>query len=302
MKAGVVGVARFARAGRIIGMLALAGLCAFGSLRAQGMFNGGNPPAIGTPSNNMPPQLAGVDFLPPFGAKLPLDAQFRDDTGRDVRLGDYFGSKPVILTFGYYQCPMLCTEVQRGIASVLKVVKFQPGRDFQVVFISFNPNETPEMAAGKKKAALDYYHKPGTDDGWHFLVGDDANVRKVAQAAGFKYVYDPKTGLYSHATGILVLTPEGKISRVFYGIEYPPRYVELGLVESSEGKIGSVGDHLLLFCCEYDPSTGRYSATILDVIRILGILLVLGLGIFMGIHWRRDAHAHAHAGIPSGAR
>jgi len=292
---------RLRRVTQMLGTLTLAGLCAFCTLRAQGMFNGGTAPAIGTPSDAVPLQLAGVDFVPPFGATLPLDTEFRDDQGRDVHLGDYFGSKPVILTFGYYQCPMLCTQVQRGIASVLKVVKFRPDRDFEVVFISFNPNETPAMAAAKKKAAIDYYHRPGTDDGWHFLVGDDANVRRAARAAGFKYVFDPKTGLYAHATGILVLTPNGKISRVFYGIEYPPRDVELGLVESSQGKIGSAVDHLLLFCCEYDPSTGRYSATILDVIRLLGILLVLALGIFMGTHWWRDAHAPT-GGIPSGAR
>jgi len=295
---GILG-ARFGRIAKIAGMVALASLCAFGSLRAQGMFNGGAAPPTSPPSSAVPLQLASVDFAPPFGATMPLDTQFRDDQGRDVRLGDYFGSKPVILTFGYYQCPMLCTQVQRGIASVLKVVKFKPDKDFEVVLISFNPKETPEMAAAKKKAALDYYHRPGTDDGWHFLVGDDANVRRAAQAAGFKYVYDPRTGLYAHATGILVLTPDGKISRVFYGIEYPPRDVELGLLESSEGKIGSVVDHLLLFCCEYDPSTGRYSATILDVIRLFGILLVIGLAIFMGIHWRRDVHAAR--GISQGA-
>jgi protein SCO1/2 len=291
MNAQGIRSAQFGRIAKITGTLALASLCAFGSLRAQGMFNGGAAPPTSPPSSAVPLQLAGVDFAPPFGATMPLDTRFRDDQGRDVRLGDYFGSKPVILTFGYYQCPMLCTQVQRGIASVLKVVKFKPDKDFEVVFISFNPKETPEMAAAKKKAALDYYHRPGTDNGWHFLVGDDANVRRAAQAAGFKYVYDPKTGLYAHATGILVLTPDGKISRVFYGIEYPPRDVELGLLESSEGKIGSLVDHLLLFCCEYDPSTGRYSATILDVIRLFGILLVIGLAIFMGIHWRRDAHA-----------
>ena len=300
MKVGVAGLSRVGRVAEIVGMLALAGLSAFGSLHAQGMFNGGTAPPIAPPSTDMPPQLAGVDFRPPFGATLPLDTEFRDDQGRDVRLSDYFGSKPVILTFGYYQCPMLCTQVQRGIASVMKVVKFTPGKDFEIVFISFNPKETPAMAAAKKKAALDYYHHPGTDDGWHFLVGDDANVRRVAQAAGFSYVYDPKTGLYAHATGILVLTPEGKISRVFYGIEYPPRDVELGLVESSEGKIGSAVDHLLLFCCEYDPSTGRYSATIIDVIRLLGILVVLALGFFIGIHLRRDARAAG--AIPTGAR
>ncbi|MGB6430413.1 MAG: SCO family protein [Candidatus Acidiferrales bacterium] len=300
MKVSAAGAGQFERAVQIMGMLMLAGLCASGSLHAQGMFNGGTPPIIAPPSNTVPLQLAGVDFVPPFGATLPLDTQFRDDQGRDVRLGDYFGSKPVILTFGYYQCPMLCTQVQRGIASVLKVVKLVPGKDFQVVFISFNPKETPAMAAAKKQAAIDYYHRPGTDDGWHFLVGDDANVRRAAQAAGFKYVYDPKTGLYAHATGILVLTPDGKISRVFYGIEYPPRDLELGLVESSHGKFGTIGDHLLLFCCEYDPSTGRYSATILDVIRLFGILLVLALGIFMGIHWWHDAHAAS--GVPSGAR
>jgi len=274
-------------------MLVLFAACgAVSSFAQSGMFGaGGAQPPTAPPSNAVPAILSQVDFRPPFGATLPLSAQFRDDTGKAVKLGDYFGERPVILAFGYYQCPMLCTEVQRGIASVLKVVKFRPGKDFNVVFVSFNPKETPEMAAGKKKQALDYYHRPGTESGWHFLVGDDADVRNVAQAAGFRYQYDPKTGLYAHATGILVLTPEGKISRCFYGIEYPPRYVELGLVESSEGRIGSATDHLLLYCCEYDPSTGRYSATIIDVIRLFGVLVLLVLGSYALVHFWRDARA-----------
>ncbi|MGO9640812.1 MAG: SCO family protein [Candidatus Acidiferrales bacterium] len=281
------------RAMRWIGMCVLVASCgAICAFAQDGMFGGGQPPTA-PPSNSVPSILSHVDFRPPFGATLPLDAEFRDDTGQAVKLGDYFGSKPVLLAFGYYQCPMLCTEVERGIASVLKVVKFRPGKDFSVVFISFNPKETPEMAAEKKKTTTDYYHHPGTESGWHFLVGDDANVRRVAQAAGFSYTYDPKTGLYAHATGILVLTPEGKISRCFYGIEYPPRDVELGLVESSEGKIGSPMDHFLLFCCEYDPSTGRYSATILNVIRLFGILVLLALGMYAIVHFWRDAHAGA---------
>ncbi|HXR09842.1 MAG TPA: SCO family protein [Candidatus Acidoferrales bacterium] len=278
-----------------LGTCVLLWACGAASLHAQNsMFGaGGEQPPTAPPSNKVPAILSGVDFTPPFGAKLPGDAQFRDDLGQSVKLGDYFGSKPVILAFGYYQCPMLCTEVQRGIASVLKVVKFRPGKDFSVVFISFNPKETPAMASEKKKEATDFYHHPGTESGWHFLVGDDANVRRVAQAAGFRYTYDPKTGLYAHATGILVLTPEGKISRVFYGIEYSPRDVDLGLVDSSEGRIGSPVDHFLLFCCEYDPTTGRYSATILDVIRLFGILVLLALGVYTIGHFWRDAHAAA---------
>jgi protein SCO1/2 len=276
-------------------MCALLMVCGAATLSAQSsMFGaGGEQLPTAPPSNVVPPVLAGVDFTPPFGATLPLDAQFRDDQGQSVKLGDYFGAKPVLLAFGYYQCPMLCTEVQRGIASVLKVVKLRPGTDFSVVFISFNPKETPEMAAEKKKEAMDFYHHPGTESGWHFLVGEDADVRRVAQAAGFRYTYDPKTGLYAHATGILVLTPEGKISRVFYGLEYSPRDVQLGLVDSSEGRIGSAVDHLLLFCCEYDPTTGRYSATILNVIRLFGILLLLALGVYTISHFWRDAHAPA---------
>jgi protein SCO1/2 len=232
-----------------------------------------------------------VDFQPQINAQIPLELSFRDETGSTVHLRDLLGAKPAILALVYYQCPMLCTQVEQGVASTLKAVKFDAGKEFNVIFVSFNPREAPELGATKKQFVVDYYHRDGTAHGFHFLVGDEPDVKSLAGAAGFTYAYDPQTGLYAHASGILVLTPEGKISRYFYGVEYPPRDIRLALVEASERRVGTPIDHLLLFCWQYDPSTGRYSASILGAVRLAGILTVLGILLYAMFHFRRDMRA-----------
>jgi protein SCO1/2 len=262
-------------------------LCAVAAC-AQGL-NGAPAPLQSSPG--LPPILQKVDFQPQINAQIPLGLLFRDETGRSVNLRQLLRSKPAILALVYYQCPMLCTQVEQGVASMLKAVKFDAGKQFNVIFVSFNPRETPELAAAKKKFVADYYHRDGTADGFHFLVGDEPAVQSLAGAAGFKYAYDPQTGLYAHASGILVLTPEGKISRYFYGVEYAPRDIRLALVEASERRVGTPIDRLLLFCWQYDPSTARYSASILGAVRLAGILTVLGIFLYAIFHIRRNARA-----------
>jgi len=256
--------------------------------RAQ-MFGSGGAQPPGRAATGLPPALQQVDFRPQLDAAVPLGLVFRDESGRAVKLGDYFQpGKPVLLAMVYYECPMLCTQVEQGVSSALKVVTLNPGRDFQVVFVSFNPKEKPELAAQKKDFAVNYYHREGTAEGFHFLTGDEPSIKALAESVGFHYALDPDTGLYAHASGILLITPQGRISRYFYGIEYPPRDLRLGLVEASAGEIGTPIDHLLLFCYQYDPRTGRYSASILGAVRAGGILTLLGLGIFVIVHLRRD--------------
>ncbi len=240
--------------------------------------------------DSLPPMLRDVSFDPQLNAALPLELEFRDEASRPVRLGNYFGSKPVVLTLVYYQCPMLCNQVLEGLASSMKVLPFDAGKQFTVVAVSFNPRETPAMAVAKKHTFLDRYRRPGASEGSHFLTGDAAAIAALTRAAGFRFAYDPKTNLYTHASGILVLTPRGRISRYFYGIEYAPRDLRLGLVEASANKIGSPVDRLLLFCYHYDPATGKYGALVIRMVRLGGILTVLGLSIFIFVFWRREGH------------
>lgn len=249
-------------------------------------------PAIAqTPSaSGLPPLLREVSFDPQLDAAVPLDLTFRDEAGRVVRLGDYFTGKPVILTLVYYGCPMLCNQVLQGLASGLRALSFDAGRQFSVVAVSFNPEETPSMAVAKKQDTLQRYHRAGTEAGWHFLTGEESSLATLTRAVGFRYAYDPKTKLYAHASGILVLTPLGRISRYFYGIEYAPRDLRLGLVEASANKIGSPVDRILLFCYQYDPTTGKYGALVMRIVRLGGVLVVLGLAVSVFLFRRREHH------------
>lgn len=247
------------------------------------------PSNLGTASNSMPPALQNVGFEPTLNAKMPLDLPFRDETGRDVKLGDYFGTKPVVLAFVYYRCPMLCDQVQQGVVGSLRMLSFNPGRDYEVVFISFDPQDSPEAAAEKKKVALSHFRHEGSPDAWHFLSGSEASIAAATQAANFHYKFDEKSGLFAHASGVMIFTPDGRISRYFYGIEYPGRDVRLGLVDASAGKIGSPIDHVLLFCYHYDPTSATYSASILKLVRLGGILTVLCFVGAVLIFRRRDA-------------
>lgn len=247
------------------------------------------PDNLGKAASGLPPVLRNVGFEPPLNGQLPLDTVFRDETGREVHLGDYFHQqKPVLLAPVYFGCPMLCNEVENGVVGALRMLSFKPGRDYEVIFLSFDPRETPDMAAQKKKAELAHFNQPGTDNGWHFLVGPKDSVDAVTKAANFRYVFDEKSNLFAHASGILLLTPDGRISRYFYGVEYPARDLRLGLVDASSGKIGTPADHLLLFCFQYDPSTAKYSASILRILRLAGLLTMLGIVAGILIFRRRE--------------
>lgn len=229
-----------------------------------------------------------IGFDQRLGESVPLDAEFRDEEGRTVRLGDFFGRKPVVLNLVYFDCPMLCTVSLNGLTSALDVASFTPGQEFELVTISFDSRETPGLASAKKKAYLARYRRPGAAAGWHFLTGDQASIDRVTRAVGFRYAWDSETKQFAHPAGLLVLTPQGVISRYLFGIEYSPKDLRLALVESGEGKVGGPVDDFLLFCYQYNPLTGRYSASILNLVRSLAILTVLALGGFVYSMWRRE--------------
>jgi protein SCO1/2 len=245
-------------------------------------------PSAGLASESMPSVLRNVGFEPQLDAHLPLDLPFRDEAGRAVQLRQYFAQKPVLLAFVYYGCPMLCDQLEQGVVGALRMLSFNPGRDYEVVFVSFDSRETPDLAAQKKESAMSHFRRPETASGWHFLTGSQESIDALTKAANFRYSFDEKSGLFAHASGIMLLTPDGRISRYFYGVEYPARDLRLGLVDASAGKIGSPIDHVLLFCYHYDPSSARYSASILGVIRLGGVLTILGLVAGFVIFRRRD--------------
>jgi protein SCO1/2 len=247
------------------------------------------PSNVGVNSSTMPAQLQNVGFDPQLNAQIPLDLPFVDENGSNVQLRDYFKQKPVVLAFVYYGCPMLCNQVEQGVVGALRMLSFTPGRDYEVVFVSFDPRESADMAAQKKKSALDHFRRPETASGWHFLTGTKESIDAATKAANFRYSFDTKTKLFAHASGIMLLTPDGRISRYFYGVEYPGRDMRLGLVDASAGKIGTPIDRALLFCYQYDPSSATYSASILKIIRLGGILTVLCIVGGILIFRRRDA-------------
>lgn len=260
------------------------------TLSAQSNVPGVNP-ASAAPSTQMPAVLTDVRFDQRLNKQLPLDATFRDEEGRAVKLGDYFGDKPVVLAFVYFECPMLCTQVLNGLTTSLTILDETVGKDFDVVAISFDSRETPALANGKKKSHLDRYKRPESADGWHFLTGEEPAIKAVTQAAGFHYVWDEKTQQFAHPSGIIVATPDGKLSRYFFGIEYAARDVKFALVESSAGRIGNAIDQLLLYCYHYDPATGSYGFVAMGAVRVGGALTVLALVGFVVMSIRRDMRA-----------
>ncbi len=287
----------------IVGIAALL-LAAGTALRAQAVPSNTGPAAAA-----MPAALQNVGFEPPLNGQMPLDLTFRDETGREVRLREYFGKKPVVLAFVYYGCPMLCDQVEQGVVGVLRMLSFNPGRDYEVVFVSFDSRETPDMAAEKKKKALAHFRRPETDSGWHFLTGSKESIDATTKAANFRFSFDARNNLFAHASGVLLLTPDGHISRYFYGVEYPGRDMRLGLVDASAGRIGTPIDHVLLFCYHYDPSTATYSASILKIIRLGGVLTILCLVGGILVSRRRETLAAARnlrqplsSGVERGAR
>ena len=248
----------------------------------QGMTQG----IMSPPANVRPPGLKNVGIEQRLNEQIPSSLTFRDETGKSVQLGNYFGKKPLILNLVYYQCPMLCGEVLSGLESALRVLKFDVGKEFDVLTISFDPKETPEMASAKKAEYLKRYGRLGAAQGWHFLTGPQASIDALTKAAGFQYQYDPKSGQFAHATAIMVLTPEGKIAQYYYGVEFAPKDLRLGLIQASENKIGTVVDQVLLYCYHYDPDTGKYGAIINRVLQLAAGATVLILGTFLLVMFR----------------
>ena len=238
-----------------------------------------------------PPILREVGIDQKLGEQVPLDLGFRDEQGNTVKLGQYFGQKPVVLALVYYQCPMLCTQVLNGLTSALKVLKFDAGNEFEIVTVSFDARETPAMAAAKKENYLARYGRPQAAAGWHFLTGEQASIDALTKSVGFRYAWDERGNQFAHASAIMVLTPEGKLAQYYYGIEYSPKDLRLGLVEASQNKIGNFVDKVLLYCFHYDPATGKYGVMIMNVLRLSAVATVLVLGGFMFLMFRRDLRA-----------
>jgi protein SCO1 len=242
--------------------------------------------------NQKPSILDQVGLDQRLDQQVPLNLAFNDENGQAVQLQQYFGSKPVILMLVYYQCPMLCTQVLNGFTGAMNgIVRFNIGREFNVVTVSIDPRDTPQDAAAAKKRYLQRYRRAGAAEGWHFLTGKKDQIDALAQAVGFRYAWDPEIQQYAHASGIMLLTPAGRVAQYYYGIEYAPRDIQLGLIEASKGKIGSVVDQVLLYCYHYDPRQGRYGAAIFNILRLSALATVLALGGFMLIMFRRDSLA-----------
>lgn len=246
----------------------------------------------GPPSSLKPEQLKDVSFRQRLDETLPLEATFKDEYGREVTLGKYFGGKrPVILAFVYYRCPMLCTQVMNGLSASLRALTgaLEAGQDFDVVLVSFDPKDSPSDALEKKRLHLEYWRQENKSGAWHLLTGDEASIKRVTSAAGFTYQWDPVTGQFAHASGVLVVTPQGKLSRYFYGVEYSPKELRMALVESGEGRIGSAIDELLLFCYHYDPVNGRYGAAVMNLVRAGGVLTLVAMATYFMVSRRRDS-------------
>ena len=248
------------------------------------------------PGDNVPNQkpsiLDQVGLDQRLNQQVPLNLAFTDENGQPVQLQQYFGSKPVLMMLVYYQCPMLCTQVLNGFTGAMNgIVRFNIGREFNVVTVSIDPRDTPQDAAETKKRYIKRYRRPGAEQGWHFLTGKKDQIDALAQAVGFRYAWDPEIKQYAHASGIMLLTPDGRVAQYYYGIEYAPRDIQLGLIEASKGKIGNVVDQVLLYCYHYDPRQGKYGAAIFNVLRLSALATVLVLGGFMVVMFRRDSHA-----------
>lgn len=250
----------------------------------------------------MPAILSKVGITQNLNARIPPDLVFRDETGKSVRIGDFFGKKPIVFSVVYFDCPALCTEVLNGELRTMKAISLDLGKDFEAVTVSFEPKDTPALAKAKRDVYLGQYGRPEAADHWHFLTGEQQSIDALTNAAGFRYAYDSSIHQYAHAAAILVLTPDGRIDRYFYGVQYPARDVRLGLVEASEGKIGTLTDHALLYCYQYDPMTGRYGMVVMNVLRAAGGLTVLLLGIFMTLMFLRERKRPSGVSPAAGAK
>lgn len=236
-----------------------------------------------------PPGLEHVGIEQKLDGQVPLDLTFRDEAGKTVKLGDYFRSgRPVILNLVYYKCPMLCGEVLQGLSAAMKVLKFTPGKEYEVVTVSVDPRETPDLAAAKKQTYMERLDRPGSEDGWHFLVGDKPQIDALADSLGWEYQYDPKTDQFAHAAGVILVTPQGRIAQYYYGVEYSARDMRLGIIEASKNKIGSLADQVLLYCYHYDPRTGKYGVIVNNIVRAAGVATVFVIGGLIIVLYRRE--------------
>ncbi len=268
-------------------LLALAGVAA-GSARAQ--------------QATVPAILSKVGITQNLNTQIPPDLLFRDETGKTVRIGDFFGKKPIVLSLVYFDCPALCTEVLNGELRTMKAISLDLGNDFDALTVSFEPKDTPALAKAKRDVYAGQYGRPGAAEHWHFLTGEQPSINALTDAVGFHYAYDSSIRQYAHAAAILILTPEGRIDRYFYGVIYPARDIRLGLVEASEGKIGTLTDHALLYCYQYDPMTGKYGVVVMNVLRAAGGLTVLILGIFMTLLFLRERKRSVDVSPAPGAK
>jgi protein SCO1 len=250
---------------RAMAAVLLLSLFAFGP-RASAQPAGARPPVL---------QDIGIDQL--LNNQVPLDLEFKDENGRTVKLAEYFKDKPVILSLVYYNCPRLCTQVLNGLLGAMKGLPMTPGKEFVNLTVSFDPREQPELAAAKKAEYLTRYNRPGSEAGWHFLTGDEASIKALTRAVGFRYIWDPVTKQYGHASGIMILTPQGKLSRYFYGIEYAPRDIRFGVIDASAGRVGSLADQVILYCYMYDPDRGTYSLVLMRLLRIFAFFTLTTL-------------------------
>ena len=284
----------------VVGALILCGsfLGLRSSVFAQAWGQGPPPMTSETTSDGKPRMLEDVGIDQKLDSQLPLDLVFKDESGASVRLGDYFGKKPIVLSLVYFNCPMLCNQVLNGLTGSMDTLSFDIGKEFEVVTVSFDPRETSELARDKKDTYIKWYKRPGAAEGWHFLTGDKHEIDKLAAAVGFRYRYDPATNQFAHASGIMLATPEGKLARYFYGIEYAPRDLKLGLIEASENKIGSPVDKLLLYCYHYDPASGKYGPVVMKLIRLGGAATMIGFVAM--VFWMRRRNMMRQSGAGGG--
>ena len=275
----------------------MAALCLAGAVFAQKNEHYNSPlyspryyePSVGV-SNGLPDQLNRVGIEQRLGEQVPFNAVLKNEQGNDVRLGDYFKTgRPVVLALVYYECPMLCNQVLNGLTGTLKGISLDPGKDFDVVAISFDAreNEKPGLAANKKASYIERFDRKGSEGGWHFLTGDQNSIDAVTKAVGFKYEWDEKSKQFAHASGIMMVTADGRLSRYFFGIDYAPRDVKLGLVDSAEKRIGGISEQLLLYCYHYDPATGKYGLAILNIMRAVSVVMLVGMAAVGFVYWRR---------------
>jgi len=269
-------------------LLLVTGSAATSGAQYNGVPKSGMMTKGGMPAGISPNELKQVSFEQNLGVQVPLDLPFRDETGRAVQLSRYFTGRPVVLALVYYECPMLCVQALNGLVKSLKVLALEPGRDYAIVTVSFNPEETPAQAAAKKDEYVARLKRPGAADAWHFLTGTEASIRLLTDTVGFHYVYDAATKQFAHPTGMIVLTPEGKTSKYVYGIDYGPRDLRLALVEASDHKVGTPVDRLLLYCYHYDPTTGKYGLVLMNVLRLAGVLTVAMIGGFILLMRRQE--------------